>query len=222
MLAATAPKPVIILTERTGVDCLSPENIEKVFKGKKGITKDVPVIEAYNSSDFEEAVNYVRESDEFETVIVDSVSELSKIRLKEELPNHKNMMQAYGMMALHIDELLRTMRDDPKNWIFLFHSEKEDVYDDEGNPSMTRYIPGFEGQKMQNEFKFLIGDIYCIVNEFDEEGEEVRKLRTRQGDTAHYAKNRRGRLDELEDMHIGRIFWKLKKKSARKKVRPKD
>ena len=216
MLAASCPAPVIILTERTGVDCLTEENIRDVYGDAKGITYEVPTIEAYTSADFEEAVEYCRKSKKFKTIIVDSVSELSKIKLKEELPDHKNMMQAYGSMAQHVDSLIRAMRDDPKNWLFLFHSEKEDVYNDEGEASSTVFVPGFEGKKMQGEFPYLIGDVYCMVTEFDEDGEEKRMLRTRQGDTIFYAKNRRGRLAELERPHMGSILWKLSRKQSKK------
>ena len=212
MLAATAPKPIIILTERTGDDCLSEQNIKAVFKGVNGITTDIPIIEAYTVSAIEEAIEYCRNSDDYETIFLDSVSELSKLKLKEEAPLHKNKLQAYGEMADHVDDLLRAMRDDKKNWVFLFHSDKNDVYDDDGEASSTVMVPGFEGQKMLNEFPYLIGDVYCMVSEFDDQGEEKRMLRTRQGDTAYFAKNRRGRLDELEPPHIGRIFWKLTKK----------
>lgn len=217
MLAASCPKPVVILTERTGADCLTEANIKDVWsvdgKLKKGIVTDIPIIEAYTTSDIEEAITFCRNSDDYETIIFDSVSEMSKLRLKEALPNHKNAMQAYGVMAAHVDQLIREMRDDPKNWVFLFHSEREDVYNDEGEASSTMYVPGFEGQKMQNEFPYLIGDVYALVSEFDDEGQENRVLRTRQGDSTYYAKNRRGRLDELEEPHIGRIFWKLNRKN---------
>lgn len=212
MLAASSPKPVVILCERTGADSLTERNIREVWGDKKGVSYDIPIIEAYTTAEIEEAIDYVRSSDKFETVIFDSVSEMSKIRLKEELPNHKNAMQAYGMMAQHVDQLIREMRDDPKNWVFLFHSEKEEVHDDEGEAYSTEFVPGFEGRKMQHEFPYLIGDIYCLVSEFDDNGQEKRMLRTRTGDSAHYAKNRRGLLDELEEPHIGRIFWKLKKR----------
>ena len=211
MLAATAPKPVLIRTEKTGADGLTEANLKSVYEDEKGITYDIPIIEAYTMKDIEAAIEFCRTSDEFETIVLDSVSEMSKLLLKEVLPQYKNGMQAYGDMANQIDDLIRAMRDDDKNWVFLFHSDKSDVYDDEGEPSSTQFIPGFEGQKMNNEFPYLIGDVYCIVNEFDDAGEEVRKLRTRTGDTPFYAKNRRGRLDELEKMHLGYIFWKLLK-----------
>lgn len=216
MLAASCPKPVVILCERTGADSLTEENILDVWGDKKGITTDIPIIEAYTSKDIEAAIDFVRESDDYETVIFDSVSEMSKIRLKEILPNHKDGRQAYGEMALAVDTLIREMRDDDKNWLFLFHSGREDVYDEEGEPSATQFVPAFEGQKMQNEFPFLIGDIYCLLTEFDDKGEPIRMLRTRTGDTAYYAKNRRGRLEELEVPHMGSIFWKLTRKAKRK------
>lgn len=219
MLAATAPNPIVIMTERTGVDSLSEENIRDIYGDQKGITYDIPIIEAYTPKAIEEAIEYCRNSD-YETIFLDSVSEASKLRLKEELPNHKNAMQAYGIMAQDIDDLLRETRDDDKNWVYLFHSVKVDVYDDEGEPSATNFVPGFEGQKMNNEFPYLVGDVYCMLSDFDDNGEEIRVLRTRQGDSPYFAKNRRGRLNELERPHLGSIFWRLrraaKKKAARK------
>jgi|TARA_R110002167_G_scaffold294935_3_gene499542 hypothetical protein len=212
MLAATCPKPVVILTEKTGADALSESNIREVFKGKKGITYDIPIIEAYTITDIEAAIEMCRKDKRFETIIFDSVSEMSKLKLKEELPLHKNMMQAYGAMANSVDDLLREMRDDKKNWLFLFHSDENVVYDDEGEASSTVFVPGFEGQKMQKEFPYMLGDVYCMVSTFDDDMKEKRMLRTRQGDTAYYAKNRRGRLEELEEPHIGRVLWKLTKK----------
>ena len=71
--------------------------------------------------------------------------------------------------------------------------------------------------KLGGEFPYLIGDIYAIVDEDDEEGNPRRMLRTRQGDTIYKAKNRRGGLDELEPMHLGSIFWKLNKATKTKK-----
>lgn len=212
MLAATAPKPLVIMTERTGVDALSEANIRKVFGDKKGITFDIPIIEAYTVADIEAAITYARDSSKHETVIFDSVSELSKLKLREEKPLHKNKLQAYGAMADQIDDMLREMRDDPKNWIWLFHSSREDVYGEDGEPSSTQMVPGFEGRRMGHEFPHLVGDVYCMVSDFGDDGVEKRMLRTRTGDTCYYAKNRRGLLDELEEPHLGRIFWKLSKK----------
>lgn len=219
MLAATCPKPVIIMTERTGVDSLSEKNIKAVFGDQKGITYKIPVIEAYTIPDIEEAIDLVRNDDRFETVIFDSCSEMSKIKLNDALPKHNNKLQAYGELALDVDHLLREMRDDEKNWVWLFHSGRDELFDDEGDAVGTTIIPNFEGQKLNTEFPFLIGEVYCIVSEFDEDtGKETRMLRTRQGDTAYVAKNRRGGLDELEPVHMGRIFWKLRG-GSKKKVR---
>tara|TARA_A200000159_G_scaffold19571_2_gene16170 strand:- start:1938 stop:2690 length:753 start_codon:yes stop_codon:yes gene_type:complete len=215
LLAATAPRPLVIMVEKTGADSLTTENIKRVYGDQKKITYDVPVIEAHTVEQFDEAVNFVRESKDYDTIIVDSMSELSKIRLKDELPHHKNAMQAYGVLAQEMDDMVREMRDDDKNWVFLFHKGREDTYDEDGEKSGTQYVPDFEGQKMNHDFPYLIGDIYFIdVDPDDESGNPARRLRTAKGDTAYLAKNRRGGLDILEDMHLGKIFWKLKKKKS--------
>ena len=67
--------------------------------------------------------------------------------------------------------MLRELLDSDKNIVYLFHSHKVEVYDEEGNPSGTNYVAGFEGQKMKTDFSHLVGDIFCIVNDFDDEGE---------------------------------------------------
>lgn len=222
MLAATATKPIVILTERTGATCLSAANINKVF-GKDAVTTNIPVVEAYTVEDFEEAVNTLMSDDRFDTIFIDSASELSKMVLTKAKPNYKNKLQAYGDMAEEIDRFIRSLNDAPKNIVFLFHSVPHPSWDEEGEPIGTVMVPGFEGQKMQTDFPFLNGEIFAMVNDFDDEGEETRMIRTRQGDSNIYAKNRSGSLNEMEPPHIDKLFAKLrgampKKKVAKKKV----
>ena len=221
MLAATLTKPVVILTERTGADCFSDENIRQIYGGK-GNTK-IGVVEAYTIEDVEEAFTELVEDERFDTIVLDSASELSKMLLKLAMEGTTNKMQAYGMMADNIDELLRNLIDCPKNIVFLFHSHKVEVYDEEGNEMGTNFVAGFEGQKMKTDFSHMIGDIFCIVNDFDDQGEETRLLRTRQRDTPFYAKNRSGMLKDLEPMNLQAIIDKLSgvKNPSRKKARGK-
>ena len=49
LLTSTLKNPVVILTEKTGADCLSNENITKVY-GKEATTK-IGVVEAYTIED---------------------------------------------------------------------------------------------------------------------------------------------------------------------------
>lgn len=220
MLAATARRPVVILTEKTGAACLTEANIKKVF-GDQAVTTNIAVAEAYTIEDFEEAIEVLSEDERFDTIFIDSASELSKMLLKRAIPNYKNKMQAYGDMADEIDRFIRSLNDCPKNVIFNFHSVDHNIYDEEGDPCGTVKVPGFEGQKMRTDFPFLNGDIFCVVNDFDDEGEEVRMLRTRQGDTPHYAKNRSGSCNELEPMHIQKLIDKMKGKRPVRKPKKK-
>ena len=209
ILTATLKKPIIILTERTGASSLSLKNIKAVY-GESAVTTKIPVVEAYTVAEVEEAVAKLSKDKRFDTIVFDSMSELSKMLLKEAIPNYKNKLQAYGDMADQVDEFIRSLNSCKKNIVFLFHSVASESYDEEGDPIGTVMVPGFEGQKMKADFPFLNGDIFCMVNEFDDEGNEKRFLRTRQGDTIHYAKNRSGGLKELEEPHLEKIFAKLK------------
>ena len=209
MLAATCRKPLVILTEETGADSLGKENILRVFPDEKLITTDIDFLPAYTPSKFKEATEIALKS-EYETIIFDSISEACKLLLSDEKANYTNQMQAYGKMAEKIDILLRTLRSSEKNIVLLFHSKRvEDSYNEEGG-SVVTYVPGFEGRVMTDEFPYLFGDVYCLVNEFDDEGNEVRRLRTRQGDTLYFAKCRSGVLPELCPPHIGKIIKKLR------------
>ena len=109
MLAATCPKPVIILTERTGADSLSEANIRDVYGDKKGITYDIPIVEAYNVPDMEAAIEMCRTDKRFETIIFDSVSEMSKLKLKAELPLHyvrrEDYVQAIATIMAKLDAM---------------------------------------------------------------------------------------------------------------------
>ena len=220
MLAATAKKPIVILTERNGVTCLTEPNIRKVF-GKDAVTTNVPVVEAYTVEAFEDAIGNLMDDTRFDTIFIDSVSELSKMLLTKAKPNYKNKLQAYGDMAEQVDMFIRSLNDAPKNIVLLFHSVACESWDEEGEPLGTVMVPGFEGQKMKTDFPFLNGEIYVMVNDFDDEGEETRMIRTRQGDTNTYAKNRSGTLNDIEPPHIQKLIDKLKSTRPKKVVKKK-
>tara|TARA_R110000851_G_scaffold39729_7_gene100732 strand:+ start:8822 stop:9577 length:756 start_codon:yes stop_codon:yes gene_type:complete len=219
MLAATCTKPIVILTERTGATCLSEANIRKVY-GNDAVTTNIPVVEAYTIADFEDALDKLMADKRFDTIFIDSTSELSKMLLAKAKPNYKNKLQAYGDMAEQIDIFIRSLNDAPKNIVFLFHSVASDSWDEEGEPMGTVMVPGFEGQKMKTDFPFLNGEIYVMVNDFDDDGEETRMIRTRQGDTNTYAKNRSGTLNDIEPPHIDKLFAKLRGSAPKKKKKP--
>lgn len=208
ILTATLKKPLIILTEVGGAESLNKDKIKEIY-GKDAVSTNIPIVPSYSVADFEEALAEYLNDDRFDTIVIDSVSELSKLLLKEITPKHKNKLQAYGEMAEHIDDLIRGLNKEEKNIVYLFHSVAQETYDEDGEPSSTVVVPSFEGQKMRTEFPFLNGNIFCLLIDYGDDGEPQRFLRTRQGDTIYYAKNRNGMLDELEPPHLQKLINKL-------------
>lgn len=75
---------------------------------------NVPYIEVSSMSDIQEAYKWLTESDEakqFESVALDSISEIGEVVLNYERKQTKDPRQAYGAMAEQVADLIRAFRD---------------------------------------------------------------------------------------------------------------
>lgn len=208
MLAATAApyRPLVILTEVTGDESLSPENIAKVFgPDREDILYQVDIIEAFDPSAFEEAVNFAIQSDEHDLIIFDSLSKGSRLILKEAKRTNAHGMKAYGE---HNDVAMALLEDlvfGDKHVLALCHTKR--VEDAESGSAI--YVPGFEDQAFTEKSVYDWPHIVYLDNLMDDDGNMFRALRCHTGDSNKRCKNRGGALEELEEPHIGRLLQKL-------------
>ncbi len=90
-LVASAPRPVLLATEP---GLLSIRHVQ-----------NVPVWEAYTAPKIDEFLTWFFKSNEtknFDTLAIDSLSNMAELFLKAELERHKHGMQAYGALSQRV------------------------------------------------------------------------------------------------------------------------
>ena len=220
MLAATAApfKPIIILTERTGDESLHPDNIAKVFgAGRSDILYEIPIIEAFEPAEFEEAVNFVTESSDYDLVIFDSLSKASRLILKGAKGDYKDGRKAYGAHNDAAMDLLEMLVAGDKHVVAICHTSRTE----DSDSGEVVYAPGFEGKAFTEKSVYDWPHVVFLDTFIDNDGHHQRVLRCHKGDSNKRCKNRGGLLDEFEEPHLGRLLQKLSGSKPSLKKKPK-
>ncbi len=174
-LLATAPNPIIISSEK-GLLSLSDF--------------DIPYIEVKTLEDVQDAYAYCKKS-EFNTVCVDSVTEVAEEVLAIMKVGKKDKRQAYGELAEALGSLIRNFRDiDGKN--IILNAKEKPIYDEDDN--IIGYVPMMPGRVLPHGLPYLVDEVFPY--QMDRKG--VRFLQTAK-DRKRPAKDRSGRLPERID-----------------------
>lgn len=187
VLCSTAPKPII----------LSAEGGLLSLHGK-----DIPFIEVKTIKDIGNAFEYLKNNDEYETICLDSISEISETVLTEFKKEAKDGRQAFMHLATAVTALIRNFRDLPnKNVVFIAKAKK--VVDEEsGTSSIEPYAPG---QVIKFNIPYLVDELLY----FDIDRKGNRQLATK-ANRKYSAKDRSGTLDEFEKPNLSDLFNKIR------------
>lgn len=191
-LCASLPNPIILSAE-SGLLSL------------RGV--DIPVIEIATMKDLEEAYEWLTTSEEakqFESICLDSVSEIAEVVLANEKANEKDPRKAYGTMQDSMNGLIRAFRDIPNKNVY-FSAKQERVNDD----NKLLYGPSMPGQKLGQGIGYFFDEVFAYQIYTDSEGNPHRVLLT-QPDGKSQAKDRSGALDFYEEPDLGAIIRKIK------------
>ena len=191
-LIMTAPSPVICATE-PGLLSLRDSNI--------------PTWEAYTPAAIDEFMLWVttsQEANQFDTICIDSVSQMAETYLEFELKNNKHGLKAYGVMA---EKVMPHMRA-------LYHLQRKHVYliakqhtTDEGG-GMLKKRPYFPGKELNVKVPHLYDEILCVGKyQMPNIQGEQRAIRTLDSLTVS-ARDRSGQLNEYEQCNLAELFAK--------------
>lgn len=208
LLAATsAPfKPLIILTEKTGDESLTPENIEEVFgKDRKDILYDMDIIQAFEPDQFSEAVDFAIKSKDHNLIIFDSMSKVSRLILKHAKTEHSHGMKAYGSHNDSAMALIEELLDGDKHVVMLAHTERQE----DGDSGEVCYFPAFEGAKFGQKYVYDMPHVLFMEDFLADDGSTYKTLRAKKGDSNKRVKTRGNSLSELNEPHLGRLLGKL-------------
>lgn len=182
-LLASAPAPVI----------LSAEN------GLLSLRKfQLPVWEVKSLKDLIGAYEFLskhKDAAQFQTIGIDSISEIAEVLLTEEKNKTKDGRKAYGEAQDKMVSVFRDFRDIPsKNVVFLAKQE----YTTDGATGAKAYAPSFPGTKLAQMAPYFVDEVWQLVNAKNADGSIGRWLRTAP-DLQNQAKDRSGTLAEWEN-----------------------
>jgi phage nucleotide-binding protein len=182
-----------------------------VFSAEGGLLSiadaDVPFVEVSSYDTLMEAYKWVTESDEakhFESIALDSISEIAEVVLNHEKKIAKDPRQAYGAMQEQMSDIIRAFRDIPNKHVY-FTAKCEKATDETGR---ILYAPSMPGNKTGQHLPYFFDEVLALRVEKDQEGIAQRALMC-DSDGIWQAKDRSGKLDTWEAPDLGAIIRKI-------------
>jgi hypothetical protein len=191
-LIPTLPKPVILSAEG-GLLSIADTNL--------------PFIEITSMDELREAYKWLAssaEAAEFESVALDSISEIAEVVLNAEKKINKDPRAAYGAMQEQMADIIRGFRDLPGKHVYM-SAKLEKTQDEMGR---VLYAPSMPGNKTGQSLPYFFDEVLALRVEKDAEGYTRRALMT-DGDGLWLAKDRSGKLEVWEDADLGDIIRKI-------------
>ena len=168
---------------------------------------NLPYIEISSMADLQEAYAWCVSSAEasgFESVALDSISEVAEVVLAKELKASKDGRAAYGEMNVAMSEMIRSFRDLPGKHVYMT-AKLEKSQDETGK---MLYNPGMPGKSLSQGLPYYFDEVLALRVERDADGETQRALLCNT-DGLWFAKDRSGALDTWEAPDLGAIINKL-------------
>ena len=193
-LCATAPGRKLIIDMESGL--LSVRDRE-----------DVDVIQVKEAQEILEINELLRSGElQYDTVCLDSVSEMSEILLNFEKARHKDPRMAYGNVQESVTNVMRAYRDLHMHVVFVSKMEKQNV------DNVMMYEPKMVGTKLGQSITYFFDEVLAlrVIEDQDDDGATV-KSRWLQTDVGqgYTAKDRSGKLAAFEEACLTSVINKL-------------
>jgi energy-coupling factor transporter ATP-binding protein EcfA2 len=191
-LVSTAPAPIVLSAE---AGLLSLRDYE------------IPYIEIRNMDDLAEAYSWAAESEEasgYQTICLDSISEIAEVVLTAEKKKNKDPRAAYGVMQDTIQDYVRKFRDLFGKHVY-FSAKLEKVQDEMGR---IMYGPSMPGNKTGQLLPYYFDEVLALRVEHNENNETIRMLQC-ESDGTWLAKDRSGKLDKWMEPDLSGIMQRI-------------
>lgn len=169
---------------------------------------EIPYIEINSLATLMEAYQWLvesKEAEQFQSVALDSISEIAEVVLAEELKKNKDGRAAYGELNSVMAGMIRSFRDLPNRNVY-FTAKCEKIQDETGR---LLYGPSMPGKSLSQGLGYFFDLVMPLRVEKDQEGNVMRALMT-DSDGLWQAKNRAaGKLDQWEAPDLGAIIKKI-------------
>lgn len=191
-LIPTLPNPIVLSAEG---GLLSIQDAE------------LPYLEITTMAELQEAYKWLAESAEaaqFESVAIDSISEIAEVCLNYEKKVNKDPRAAYGAMQEQMADIIRAFRDLPAKHVYM-SAKLEKTQDEMGR---ILYAPSMPGNKTGQSLPYFFDEVLALRVEKDAEGATQRALMC-DSDGLWLAKDRSGKLDAWEAPDLQYIIRKI-------------
>ena len=168
---------------------------------------DLPYIEITNMATLQEAYKWLTESADakgFQSVALDSISEIAEVVLNAEKKATKDPRQAYGAMQEQMADIIRAFRDISGKNVYM-SAKLEKTQDEQGR---ILYGPSMPGNKTGQALPYFFDEVLALRVEKDAEGNTQRALMC-DSDGLWLAKDRSGKLAAWEAPDLGAIIAKI-------------
>lgn len=190
-LIPTLPSPIVLSAEG---GLLSIQNA------------NLPYIEIGSMADLMEAYNWLLspEGEHYQSVALDSISEIAEVVLNAEKKTAKDPRQAYGAMQEQMADAIRAFRDLPGRHIYM-SAKLEKSTDEMGR---ILYAPSMPGNKTGQSLPYFFDEVLALRVEKDADGNTQRAIMC-DSDGLWLAKDRSGKLGAWEAPDLGEIIAKI-------------
>jgi tetratricopeptide (TPR) repeat protein len=154
-----------------------------------------------------EAYSWLKESAEaqaYQSVALDSISEIAEVVLNAEKKATKDPRAAYGNMQEQMADIIRAFRDLPGRHVYM-SAKLEKTQDEMGR---VLYSPSMPGNKTGQALPYFFDEVLALRIEKDAEGVIQRGLMC-DSDGLWLAKDRSGKLDAWEPADLGAVITKI-------------
>lgn len=168
---------------------------------------DLPFIEITSMEDLREAYEWLTNSDDakaYQSVALDSISEIAEVCLNHEKKINKDPRAAYGAMQEQMADIIRAFRDLPGRHVYM-SAKLEKTQDEMGR---VLYAPSMPGNKTGQALPYFFDEVLALRVEKDGEGATQRALMC-DSDGLWLAKDRSGKLDAWEAPDLTAIIAKI-------------
>jgi hypothetical protein len=168
---------------------------------------DIPYIEIGSIADLHDAYAFLANSEEakgFQSVALDSISEVAEVVLNAELKANKDGRAAYGELNTKMTELIRAFRDLPGKHVYM--SAKLEKSQDEMGKLL--FNPAMPGKSLTQGLPYFTDLVLALRVERDADGNSQRALMCN-SDGVWQAKDRSGKLDQWETPDLGALIGKI-------------
>lgn len=191
-LCATCPRPLILSAE---------SGLLSVRKEQLSYIPIASIDDLYEAYDF---CTGSEEMAQYDTICLDSVSEIAEQVLSNEKGLSKDGRAAYGNLNERMNSLLRCFRDIPgKN---VYFSAKMEY--DKGADGVAMFRPSLPGKSLTQGIGYFFDEEFVLLAEKDKDGIVQRRLQTT-GDSFYEAKDRSGSLSLYEAPDLGAVIEKI-------------